>query len=67
MKESDLLMTSLPPRSSDITADWSLSQNQPIELHRREDLVYDLACGGNSSDKFGRSRVLKEYCARPYS
>ena len=29
--------------------------------------VYDLACGGNSSDKFGRSRVLKGYCARASS
>ena len=29
--------------------------------------VYDLACGGNSLDKFRRSRVLKEYCARASS
>ena len=29
--------------------------------------VYDLACGGKTSDKLGRSRVFKEYCSRASS
>ena len=63
MNESDLLMLSLPPGTPVLQPIGRYYNSSPLNYIDAGTYVYDLASGGNSSDKLGRNRVLKQYCA----